>query len=150
MKVFFLEEVRGVGKKYDIKEVSGGYARNFLIPRKLAKLATPEVLKIASRLKENLDREELVLQKHLEGLARRIEERSLAFKLRVDQIGHLFGSVTKEMILRGLRDAGFISKERAEVVLEHPIKELGEHLVWVDLKKGVRAKLKLIIERLPE
>ncbi|TSC81595.1 MAG: large subunit ribosomal protein L9 [Parcubacteria group bacterium Gr01-1014_20] len=150
MKVFFLEEVKGVGKKYDIKEVNGGYARNFLFPRKLAKLATPEVVKTAYKLKESFDREEATLEKHLEGLARRIEERSLQFKLRVDQIGHLFGSVTKEMISRGLRDAGLVSKERVEVVLDHPIKELGEHLVWVDLKKGVRAKLRVVIERLPE
>ncbi len=150
MKIFFLEEVKGVGKKYDIKEVNGGYARNFLFPRKLAKLATPEVLKTAYKLKENFEREQALLEKHLEELARRIEERSIVFKLRVDQIGHLFGSVTKEMIQRGLRDAGLVTKERVEIDLDHPIKELGEHAVWVDLKKGVRAKLKLVIERLPE
>lgn len=150
MKVIFLEEVRGVGRKYDIKEVNGGYARNFLIPRKLAKLATAEAIKTNQRLRENLEREGAELKKHLEALARRIEERSLQFKLRVDQIGHLFGSVTKEMILSGLRDAGLVSKERVEVSLDHPIKELGEHSVWVDLKGGIRAKLKLLIEQLPE
>lgn len=145
MKVILLEEMAGLGKKYDIKDVAGGYARNVLFPKKLAELATPEAIKKLEAKKANLEKEELEIRKHLKELARRIGERRLEFHLKTGEQGAVFGSVNKETILNGLRDAGLIGKERVEIKLDHPIKNLGEEIVEVDLKKGIKASLKILI-----
>ena len=148
MKVILLEQIKGLGDKYDVKEVNGGYARNFLLPKKLVKIATPQALAELAGLKSRLEEERGELKKHLTEIARRISERSLKFPLRVDEKGHPFGSVTKEMIMGGLRDVGFVAKERVGIKLDHPLKEVGDHIVEVDLKLGITTKLKVSIERL--
>lgn len=149
MKVILLEEVRGLGKKFEIKEVKDGYARNFLFPNKLARPATAVPLKELESLKRKFEKEELELIKHFQEVARKIQERSLLFEVRADEKGKVFGSVNKEMILSGLRDAGLITKERIELDLSRPLKELGEHVVSIELRKGIKASLKVILQALP-
>ena len=79
-------------------------------------------------------------------IARLMSDRYLEFDMKTDKEGKgVFGSVTKEMILKGLRDAGFIRKEHVEIKLDHPLKELGEHMIEVDLKKGITARLKIVL-----
>lgn len=146
MKIILLEDVRGVGKKYEVKEVRDGYVRNFLFPNKLANPATPANLKNLEQLKAHLKREENKIKRHLEALANQINERSLVFPVKTNSAGGVFGSVTKEMILKGLRDNQFITKERIDIKLDHPLKELGGHLVEIYLKKGIKANLRVIIE----
>lgn len=145
MKVILLEDVKNIGKRGELKEVSGGYARNFLFPNALAKPATAGNLKELEREKIRSEKEDEMLKKRLVEIARLMTERHLEFKMRTDEKGGVFGSVTKDMILKGLRDAGFVSKERVEIKLAHPLKELGEHYVDVDLKKGIGAKLKIML-----
>ena len=65
--------------------------------------------------------------------------------MRTDEHGSVFGSVTKEMILKAMREHGWLGKERADVELEHPIKKIGDQTVVVDLKRGIRAKLKVVV-----
>lgn len=150
MKVVLLKDVKGLGRKNDVKEVSDGYVRNFLIPKNLVKVATSKVLEEVAKIKSALEREEEADKKHLVELAKNLEDRPLRLKLRTDENGHLFGSVNKEVILKSLRDSGLITSERTEVKLDHPIKELGDYVVPIELNKGVRTEIKLIIERLPE
>lgn len=145
MKVILLEDVKSIGKKSEVKNVSDGYARNFLFPNNLAQPATPSALKSLAITKEHVEKEEAEARKHLEGLARTINERYLEFPLKTDSKGTVFGSVSKDMILKGLRDTGLIRKERVEVKMDHPLKEVGDHSVDIDLKKGVTAKLKVVI-----
>ncbi len=146
MKVILLEDIKGIGNKYDVKDVSDGYARNFLLPKKLVKPATPQALKELEQLKSKLEKEDIEFKKHLSELARKISESFLEFRLKTDERGSIFGSVTKEMILRAMREHGWLGKERVDVFLEHPIKEFGEHKVSVDLKKGIKAELKIIVQ----
>ncbi|MBI3588917.1 MAG: 50S ribosomal protein L9 [Candidatus Liptonbacteria bacterium] len=149
MEVILLEDVVKIGKKHEIKSVPDGYARNFLFPKKLAKAATSQSEKELTKLKSLLEKEEVESKKHLAVLAQKISDRNLKFSLRTDKGGRPFGSVTKKMILKGLREHGLVTKDRVEIKLSHPLKELGEHLVEVNFKKGIRAELKVIIERLP-
>jgi len=146
MKVILLKDVRGVGKKGEIKEVSEGYARNMLFRQGLGRAATASVLLEAERHKQQQEENNKELVKKLQGIARLLGERSLKFKLKTDKHNSVFGSVTKEMILSAMRDAGLTGKERADVYLEHPLKEFGERMVEIDLKHGITAKLKIIIE----
>ncbi len=146
MKVILLADVRGLGRKTEVKEVSEGHARNFLFPRGLAKAATSEDLKKLDLRKESQAKEESALRKHLEELARTINDRFVEFTLKTDAKGSVFGSVNKEMILAALREHGLVRKERVDIELEHPLKTIGEHEIAVDLKKGVTAKLKVVIK----
>ena len=143
MKVIFLQDVRGVGKKNDAKDVPDGYARNFLFPNKLAKAATSDAMKKLAIEKANAEHEDAELTTRLHALARKLAETEIQFELAVGKDGSVFGSINKEAILSALRDHKFVTTERVDVHLDHPIKELGEHVVVLDLKKGIEAKMKI-------
>ncbi len=143
MKIILIKDVKGIGRKYDVKDVSDGYARNFLMPKKLARPATPNALEELKKAKEKSEREDAELTKRLGEIARKIGESRLEFRLKTDENGSVFGSITKEMILRAMREHGWLGKERANIVLERPIKEFGEHKIIVGLKKGIEAELKI-------
>ena len=145
MKVIFLGDVRNVGKKYEIKNVSDGYARNFLFPNKLAETATPEAIKKLESVKAAHNKEDNEARAHLEALARKINETKIQFELKADKSGAVFGSVNKEMILKALREHKLIGAERIDIDLKYPIKELGEFSIAIDLKKGVVAKLGVVV-----
>jgi large subunit ribosomal protein L9 len=143
MKVILLEDVRNIGKRYNVKDVADGYARNFLFPNKLAEPATPVALKRLDAMKAAHEKDEKELIAHLQQIAQKLNETKLEFELKVDKTGAVFGSVNKESILKALREHDFITKERVDIDLDRPIKELGEHTVHVDLKKGVTTELKI-------
>lgn len=145
MKVILLEDVKKVGRKFEVKEVSDGYARNLLFPNGLAEPATPAALKELEKRKIQIDKEDRELMKRLEEISRMLKDRDLEFPVKTGANGEVFGSVTKEMILKGLRDAGLIRTERVEIKLERPLKELGVHKVEVHLKKGITAELKIVL-----
>ena len=145
MKVIFLQDVRNVGKKFDVKDVSDGYARNFLFPNNLAKLATPAAQKELEMLKSRTDKGEQEFKKRTEELLRVMNERTLEFFLKTDAVGSVFGSVNKEDILKALRDTGLVSKERVEVELERPLKEFGERKINIRFRNGVEGEIRVIV-----
>ncbi|KKW46340.1 MAG: 50S ribosomal protein L9 [Candidatus Liptonbacteria bacterium RIFCSPLOWO2_01_FULL_56_20] len=149
MKVIFLEDVRGIGKKYEVKSVADGYARNFLLPRRLAKAATEAALRELEREQARRAKEDSEVAKRLVGIAREINTHRIEFSLKAGEGGSVFGSVTKEMILKALREHRWLGKERAEVTLDHPLKTLGEHRVPVAFKKGIRAELIVVVRSQP-
>lgn len=146
MKVILLDEVRGIGKKYEVKEVRDGYARNFLFPNKLAETASPSSLKKLEEMKAEHDKNETELLKHLESMANHINEMTIEFDLKKGKDGSIFGVVNKEAILKALREHKLIGKERIDITVEHPIKEFGSYTIPVDLKKGITANLKIIVK----
>ncbi|HUC31081.1 MAG TPA: 50S ribosomal protein L9 [Candidatus Paceibacterota bacterium] len=145
MKVIFLDDVRNVAKKYDIKDVSNGYARNFLFLNTLAEAATPEAIKKLDSMKAAHEKGDKELHKHLEELAQKIDQTKIQFELKADKSGVIFGSVNKETILKAMREHKLIGAERVDIDLKYPIKELGEFTVPIDLKKRVTAKLGVIV-----
>jgi large subunit ribosomal protein L9 len=147
MKIILLEDVRNVGKKFDVKDVSDGYARNFLFPGNLAEPATVGALKKIEAMKATHEKEDKEIRAHLETIAKKISETKIEFELKADKSGAIFGSVNKESILKALREHHFVTKERVDIDLKYPIKELGEYVVPVDLKKGVVAELKILVVR---
>lgn len=144
MKIILLENVKNLGKAGDIKEVSDGYARNFLMPQKLAELATPEALKKAEKLKEQgIQKEKEGLEKKQE-LAAVISGKEIIIKSK-EKDGKLFGSVGKKEIIKELKNQGIEIKEES-IVLDAPIKEIGEKNVLIELDHGTEAIIKVIIE----
>ena len=144
MRVIFLQDVRGQGKKHDVKNVPDGYAKNFLIPRKLAEPAEPGAVVRHGEVVKARDKEDAEREKRLHALRDTLEKNALKFTLRADEHGSTFGSVTKEHILTALREHGWLGPERIDIRLEHPLKHLGEHVVEADVK-GKAAKIRVVI-----
>jgi len=147
MKIILLDDVRSLGKKFDVKDVSDGYARNFLFPNKLAEPATDGTLKKIEAMRAEHEKKDREFRAELEAIALKLKGTKLEFFLKTDKTGAIFGSVNKESILKALREHRFITTERVDIDLKYPIKELGEYTVKVDLKKGVTAELKIVVQK---
>jgi len=140
MKVILSEDIKGLGKKFEVKEVKNGYARNFLIPENLAAAATENNLKILSQQKAAQERQEKELIEKLKKTADQLKELVLDFPLKAGETGRVFGSVSALEIKKALENSGY---QNFEVLLEKPIKELGEHQVEINLGEGIRVKVKI-------
>ncbi len=145
MKVILLEDIRGVGKKFEVKDMRDGYARNFLFPKKLAEPATPSALQKLAAMKEAHEKDEAALTARLHEIAEKISGITLQLALEADKSGAIFGSVNKEAVIKALREHDIVRSERVEVFLEHPLKKLGDYKISIDLKKGIKAELKISI-----
>lgn len=144
MKVVLIRNVVNVGKAGEIKEVSDGFARNFLIPQGLAEQATPAALQNAmTRAKER----DLQTQKELENAqktAEQLEGREVLISSKA-QSGKLFGSINAQNIASKLKEDGIAVRE-GDIVIEKPIKEVGEHTIRLRLGHGIEAEIKVIVE----
>jgi large subunit ribosomal protein L9 len=148
MKVVLLENIKDLGKKNEIKEVSNGYGRNFLLKQNLAKIATESEISNA-RKRENLDLKDKENEINKEnGILKKIAGIEIEIQVKVGKKEELFESVSVQKITEELEKRGFhILKE--QVVIEEPIKELGEHSVGIKLKHAdiVTVKVKVIKEK---
>ncbi len=141
MKVLFLQNIKGSARMGDIKDVSDGYARNYLLPRNLARLATATATKYAEELKQK--------QAHLHA-ASESESRALADKLNglileiaqeANEEGVLYGSVDAEMIASELKSQHQLTVSDDQIELATPLKTVGEHTVTIELQPGINAAI---------
>lgn len=146
MKVVLLEDLQGKGKAGEIKEVSKGYAKNFLLPRGLAFVATPAVIKqVESRLeKDRLD--ESVDHEKLVGLAQQIEGKEIHLKARMGAGERLFGSITAADVAEELSRSISIVVDKKKIDLEKPFRRTGSYEVVVKLASDVRPQITVVIE----
>lgn len=142
MKVVLLQDVASQGKQGEVKNVSEGYARNFLFPRQLAKPATPEVLKELADQKAAQDRKEQQAIAAAKETAKKLEELTLDLQVKVGEGGRVFGAVTSKQIADGLAAAGF-AVDKKKIVLHDAIKTLGTTIVPVKLYHDVTANLRV-------
>ncbi|MEZ0535700.1 50S ribosomal protein L9 [Caldicellulosiruptoraceae bacterium PP1] len=148
MKVVLLQDIKGVGKKDEIIEVSDGYARNYLFPKKLAIEATEGVQShIKGKKEAEQKKKEKELQKAQE-LAKRIEEISLILKVKSGESGKLFGSITNKEIAEELKKQFKIDIDRKKIEIDNPIKIVGNYTVEVKVYPTVVAKLKVNVTAL--
>lgn len=144
MRVILLHDVEKVGKKYDIKEVADGYARNFLISKGLAKPATKENLIWLEKQKEiEAKKIEKELKKAQEK-ASAIDGQEIIISVKVGEEGQLFESITSQKIYEKLKELGFEIKKN-QINLPKPIKELGEFPVKIKFEHNLEAEIKVII-----
>ncbi len=144
MKVILLQDVEGLGKKYEVKEVKNGYARNFLLPGKMVKPATRESLKWLSDQKEIIEKKAEEDLKKAQELASQLDGYELSIAVKVGDEGQLFESIHSQKIVEKLKEAGFDVK-KSQVKLENPIKELGEFPVSINLDHNLEAEIKVIV-----
>lgn len=145
MKVIFKQDVKGVGRKYEVKEISDGYANNFLIPKKLAEFATPDAVKKAEILKSTMMAEMEIREKLTEKQMGVLKETKVVLKRKANEKGHLFEKVHESEIALALKDQARIDIEAKFLTIEKPIKEAGEHVVLAEIGKN-KAEFKVSIE----
>jgi large subunit ribosomal protein L9 len=146
MKVILLDDVAKLGRRGEVREVSDGYARNFLIPRKLALTATAGNLRNLQHIKTQQQAKAERIRGGAEELRQRIEALALEERRQASEEGKLFGSVTAQDVVDFLERNG-IPVERRRVLLEEPIKTLGEAQVPIRLHPDVTAQLKVTVVR---
>lgn len=145
MKVILLKDVSKVGKKNEVKEVSDGYARNYLLANNLAKPATESAMKQWEQEKENLAHQAEEELKVEEEMVSQLDGQEIEIRAKADESGKLYGSITAIKIAKILKDKGF-KVEKNQIKLMEPIKEVGEYdEVLVELSHGLEAKIKIII-----
>jgi large subunit ribosomal protein L9 len=144
MKVIFLKDVPGVGKKSMVGEVKDGYARNYLFPRGLAKKATKEMLK---DLRENREASEKLAEEELrrfQDLAGRLDGNEIIIAVKLGKKGQMFDSVNAGKVQEGLKKLGFDVKKN-QVILLKPIKALGEFPVKIKFEHNLEAEITVTV-----
>lgn len=144
MKIVLLQDIKNLGKKYEVKEVADGYARNFLIPRGLAKEATERVLKWVEAQKEVAEKRAEEDLKRIQELASRIDGLEVTIPVKVGEEGQLFESINNQKIVDRLKELGFDIK-KTQIGLANAIKELGEFPVKIKFEHNLEAEIKVII-----
>ncbi len=143
MKVILLDNIKGVGKKDEIINASDGYARNYLLPKKLAVEANSENLSKLNNKKEAASYKRDVEKKEAEELAKKIKGIMLKIKVKAGENGKIFGGVTSKEISDNLKSQYNILVDKKKIDLKETIKTLGEFNVDIKLFEGVIAKLKV-------
>lgn len=148
MKVIFLDDVPNVGRAGDVMEVKNGYARNFLLPKKLAVAATLEEMKrIDSIRKVGLERQSK-LKDGAQALVERLESTTVVVKARSGPNGRLYGAVTNVIVAAELSKLMDIDFDRKNVILNDVIRELGSFEVKIRVHPEITATINLLVEEI--
>lgn len=146
MKVIFLKDVKGQGKKNEIKEVKDGYAQNFLIKKGYAIKATDASVYKISKEVETQKLEENLLIKDLEDVKKKLEKEKIEFKVKVGQEERMFGTISAKQIKEEINKLGY-KIEKQNIKIDCPIQSLGFHNVQIELHKKVIANIKVKVSK---
>ncbi|SEL78163.1 MULTISPECIES: 50S ribosomal protein L9 [Paenibacillus] len=142
MKVIFIKDMKGQGKKGQVKEVSEGYAQNFLLPRGIARPATDGNMKTLDNQKAAEDRRKQEEKAEAEALAKKLEAEVTELKAKSGEGGRLFGAITSKQIAEALATKG-LKVDKRKIELDEPIRTLGVTQVTVKVHPEVKATLKV-------
>jgi len=144
MKVILLQDVENLGKKYEVKNVKAGHARNFLIPKNLAKPATREALKWLETQKEIEEKRSEEELKKVQELASTLDGQEITIPVKIGKEGQFFESITAQKIWEKLKEHNFEIKKN-QIIFEEPIKELGEFPVKIRFEHNLETEIKIIV-----
>jgi large subunit ribosomal protein L9 len=147
MKVILLKDVKGVGKKGDVINAADGYARNFLMPRKLAEQATDASMHILQNQKETERRKKLAEVEAAQKLANELKGKEITLSVKSGENGRLFGSITGKDIAEELNRQTGLDIDKKKIVVDN-IRQLGGYEVEVKLYPEISTKIKVIIKGL--
>lgn len=142
MKVIFLQDVKKQGKKGDIKEVSDGYGKNYLIKNGYAVLATQTGVKRLNAENEEKKLEENLNINNCKSIKEKLEKTKITFKVKTGSGDRVFGSISTKSIAEALKQKGF-NIDKKKIKLDAPISSLGFHNVQIELHKEVVAQIKI-------
>ena len=144
-QAILLEDVESLGEKGAIVDVSNGYLRNYLLPRKLAEAATKGSIEEAAKRRETAERAAREAVDRARENAELLGKTVLTIPQQAGDDGRLFGSVTSQDIVDAIRDARGINVDKRKVLLDDPIKSVGTHMVTVEVAEGVTATVKTMV-----
>lgn len=145
MKVILLQDVKGQGKKGEVVDVNEGYARNFLVKKGLAEIATATKLNDLNQKKSSADYHKAEEVKATKILAEQIKGKTFTVKIKAGQNGKVFGSVTGGNISDALAEAGY-AIDKKKIILPQPIKTLGMYDIDLKLMEGITSKIIVSVE----
>jgi large subunit ribosomal protein L9 len=144
MKVIFLKDIPKIGKKYDVKNVSDGYARNFLFPQKLAIVATEKEIKNLEERKKRAEAEaEKDLKKYQEDV-KKMEDLEVEIFAKAGKDGKLYAALSAAQITNALKEKGFEIKKN-QIRIDESIKELGEKEIIIEFPHNLEAKIRVVV-----
>ena len=146
MKVVLLKDVKNVGKRDDILNVSDGYARNFLFPQKLAAEAKPGTLKEIERKRAAQDAREAELKAEAQAKAEMLKNKVIVLQVKCGEKGRLYGSVTSAEVAEALEKQHGIKADKRKIDIGDPIREVGIREISVWLYSGITTKMKLDVQ----
>jgi len=144
-QAILLQDVEKLGERGAVVDVSKGYLRNFLIPRKLAEPATKGSIDAAQRRREAVERAVADAQTKAQESAELLNKTVLTIPHQAGEDGRLFGSVTAKEIADAIAEARGLKVERKRIKLSEPIRSLGTYLVEIELPSGTSARVKTIV-----
>lgn len=143
MKVILLQDVPGTGKKNQILNVSDGYARNYLLPRKWAKEASESSVKEITRRNQAEQQKELELRKEAEALADSLNGKTIVLPAKCGEKGRLYGSVTTQEIAVALLQQHGINIDKRKLEVGEAIRSIGEYELQISIYSGIKASMKV-------
>jgi len=147
MKVILYKDIEGLGEEGDIKEVAGGYARNYLLPKQLAVLHSKHNLMLLEQKKSAIEARKEEKRKEAMSLKEKLEAEELVFAMPAGESGKLFGSVNNALIAQELKKRGFSIERKRIDVPEHNIRTTGNFKVTVKLYEHEEASLNVVVEK---
>jgi large subunit ribosomal protein L9 len=144
-QAILLEDVESLGERGSVVDVSAGYLRNYLLPRKLAEPATKGSIEVAARRRETAERAKQEAEERSRENAALLGRTVLTIPQRAGDDGRLFGSVTTQDIADAIRDARGIRVDRRKIHLEEPIRHIGTYMVVIEIADGVMATVKTMV-----
>ena len=147
MEVLLVQDVDGLGDAGEVKRVADGYARNYLLPRRLAVSATPGAIKQAEQQRQAKARQRAKVISEAQGLGKALDGVTVTIQARAGESDRLYGSITSANIADALSDKVGQEVDRRKLLLHEPIKELGTHAVTIRLAPEVEAKVTVVVER---
>ena len=146
MKVILLKDIKGTGKKDQIIEVSDGFGRNYLLPRKLAVEATSEALNSIEKSKSAAKHREDVKKNDAETAAREMKGKTVTLKVRAGDNGRLYGSITTQEIADALKAQHGVDVDKRKIEVDGKVTSVGQTTITIKLYAGVATKMNLVIE----
>ncbi|MGC9031242.1 MAG: 50S ribosomal protein L9 [Minisyncoccia bacterium] len=146
MRVILLKDIENLGKKYDIKEVKEGYAKNFLIPKGLVKIADKNTLKWLEKEKEKIKKEEEQKIKYFKDLKESLTNLNIEIEVKVGKNGEFFEKINNQKIANRLKELGY-NVEKSYIILKEKIEKIGDYKVKIKLPYNLETEFNLIIKR---
>ena len=146
MKVILLKDIKGTGKKDQILEVSDGFGRNYLLPRKLAVEATSEALNSIEKSKSAAKHREDVKKNEAEQAARDLKGKTVTVRVRAGENGRLYGSITTQEIADALKAQHGVELDKRKIELDEKVTSVGQTTITLKMYAGVATKMNLVIE----
>lgn len=150
MKVILLQDVKEIGKKDDIVNVSDGYARNFLFPRKWAMEATENAIKVVERKREAERRKEAEARAAAEQTAAKLKNKVVILKVKCGEKGRLYGSVTAQEVADAIKAGYDVEVDKRKVEIKEAVRQLGDYEVNVRLYPNVSSRMILRVKNIQE